>query len=120
MTPSWTVTFATGAVDDLALIEEHLNRAYRDFGELPAEAAHHAEARIDAIIAATERLAGAPFRGAVHDDLMPGLQHLALDRAVHWFVPDAARREVRVLAKFFGGQDHQRHMLVRLLQRSCP
>ena len=27
-------------------------------------------------------------------------------------------REIQVLAVFFGGQDHQRHMLVRLLQKT--
>ena len=120
MTPVWTVAFAAGAIDDLALIEEHLTRAYRAFGESPVEAAHHAEARIEAIIAAAERLATAPFRGAAHDDLVPGLRHLVLDSAVYWFVPDADRLQVRVLAMFFGGQDHQRHMLVHLLRKGRP
>jgi plasmid stabilization system protein ParE len=62
-----------------------------------------------------ERLATAPFRGERHDDLMPGLRHLALKRAICWFLPDVEGHQVRVLAASFGGQDHQRHMLVRLL-----
>ena len=70
----------------------------------------------EAIIATAERLATAPFRGAAQDDLLPGLRHLALDAAIYWFVPDARTRQIRVLAIFFGGQDHQRHMLVRLLR----
>lgn len=117
---AWSAVFASDAVADLDLIEEHLLRAYRAFGESPAEAAHHAAARIDSIILTAERLATAPFRGEAHDDLLPGLRHLALDGAVYWFVVDANAREVRVLALFFGGQDHQRHMMVRLLQRGAP
>lgn len=74
--------------------------------------------RIDAIISAAERLATAPLRGEAHDDLLPGLRHLALDRAVYWFRQQPQLREIQVLAVIFGGQDHQRHMLVRLLQKS--
>lgn len=116
-TTEWTIVFAAEAVHDLTLIEEHLIRTYRDFGESPAEAQHHAEVRIDAILTAAERLGTAPLRGAPHDDLLPGLRHLALDSAVYWFMPDPDARHIRVLAVFFGAQDHQRHMLVRLLQK---
>jgi len=52
-------------------------------------------------------------------DLLPGLRHLALDRAVYWFRPRAEQRDIKVLAVFFGGQDHQRRMSVRLLQNSA-
>lgn len=116
----WSVIFAADAIADLGLIEDHLFRAYRAFGETPDDAARQAEARIGGIISTAERLATAPFRGEVHDDLLPGLRHLAIDSAIYWFVPDADAREVRVLALFFGGQDHQRHMLVRLLRRAAP
>ncbi len=60
----------------------------------------------------------APLRGESHDDLLPGLRHLALDRAVYWFRVRREQHEIQVLAVFFGDQDHQRHMLVRLLQNS--
>ncbi len=118
--PGWTVVFAAAALDDFRLIEDHLTQAYRGFGESAAEAAQHSEARIEAIIIAAERLATAPFRGEAHDDLLPGLRHLALDSAVYWFIPQPKARQVRVLAVFFGGQDHQRHMLVRLLRKGPP
>ena len=114
---AWTVVFAAEAINDLLLITEYLTQAYCGFGESPAEAHRHAQARIEAIIAAAERLATAPWRGESHDDLMPGLRHLALDRAVYWFRPRAQHRDIQVLAVFFGGQDHQRRMLVRLLQK---
>lgn len=117
---AWSVLFAAAAEEDLVLIEAHLTEAYEAFGEPPTEASAHARDRIGAIIATAERIATAPFRGERHDDLLPGLRHLALDRAIYWFVPDAEARQVRVLAVFFGGQDHQRHMLVRLLGRDRP
>lgn len=113
----WTVVFSADATADLFLIEDHLIQAYADFGETPAEARLHAAQRLDAIIATAERLATAPFRGETSEDLLPDLRHLMLDRAVYWFVPDSTTRQVRVLAIFFGAQDHQRHMLVRLLEK---
>lgn len=118
--PDWEVVFAADAANDLSLIEEHLVRAYREFGESPAEALHRAAVRIEAIITAAERLTTAPFRSEAHDDLIPGLRHLVLDKAVYWLIPDQASRRIRVLAVFFGAQDHQRHMLVRLLQKEAP
>ena len=114
----WRVGFAADAINDLRLISEHLIQAYQGFGESPEEASRHAAARIDAIISAAERLAPAPLHGESHDALLPGLHHLALDRAVYWFRPQPQLRESQLLAVFFGGQDHQRHMLVRLLQKS--
>ena len=81
----WTVVFAAEAVNDLVLITDYLTQAYCGFGEPLAEAHGHAKLRIEAIITAAERLATAPLRGESHDDLLPGLRHLALDRAVYWF-----------------------------------
>ena len=37
-----------------------------------------------------------------------------------WFVLDEGQKIVRVLAVFFGAQDHIRHMLVRLLDDQMP
>lgn len=119
MTEDWTVVFAAEAAQDLSLIEDHLIRAYREFGESRSEACQRAEVRIEAIIRAAERLSTAPYRGEAHDDLVSGLRHLALDNATYWFVPVPDLRQIRVLAVFFGAQDHQRHMLVRLLQKGA-
>ena len=114
----WPVVFAAEAVNDLLLITEYLAQAYCSFGEALVEAKCHAQVRIEAIITTAERLATAPLRGESHDDLLPGLRHLALDRAVYWFRARDEQREIQVLAVFFGGQDHQRRMMVRLLQNS--
>jgi len=114
----WTVVFAAEAFNDLALISEFLAQAYYGFGEPKAKAHSHTTLRIEAIITAAERLAIAPLRGESPDDLLPGLHHLALDRAVYWLRPRSEQRDIQVLAVLFGGQDHQRRMLVRLLQNS--
>ena len=76
----------------------------------------HAEARILEIRTAAERILQAPHRGERHDDILPGVRHLAMGSAIYWFDIDESREAVRVLAVFFGGQDHVRHMMARLLQ----
>jgi len=105
----WTVVFAAEAINDLVLITDYLTQAYYGFVEPLVEAHSHAQVSIEAIITAAERLATAPLRGESHG---------ALDRAAYWFCSRAEQREIQVLAVFFGGQDHQRRMLVRLLQNS--
>ena len=70
------------------------------------------------MVADAERLAVSPMRGSVHDDLLPGLRHLAFGQAIYWFQICAEAAQIRVLAVFYGGQDQQRHMLVKLLGTS--
>jgi toxin ParE1/3/4 len=111
-------TTAADSIHDLLLIQDHLNQAYLGFGESVEEASHHAQARIEQIISSAEQFAVAPLRGESHDDHLPGLRHLALDRAVYWSRVRPEQHEIQVLDLFFRGQDHQRDMLVRLLQNS--
>jgi hypothetical protein len=79
---------------DLALIEAFLTNAYQGFGEPSHQAARHAAARVDAIIANAVRLAVAPVRGTCPDDLLPGMRHLALDQAIYWFQVCAEAAEI--------------------------
>jgi toxin ParE1/3/4 len=112
------VEFAEGALHDLDLIFDHLTEAYVAFGEAPDAAIEHAARRVRAIIDAADRLAVAPFRGAIHDDLAPGIRYVTLDRAIYYFqVDERAEGTVRVLAVFFGGQAHERRMRLRILRR---
>lgn len=115
MTLDWTIAFAGDALEDLSLIENYLIESYAAFGESDVEARAHAEARVEAIISAAERIGTAPRRGTSYEALLPGLRQLTIDRAVYWFNLDEARRQIRILAIFFGAQNHQRRMLVRLL-----
>ena len=108
--------FSADAERDFGLIFDHLLRSYLDFGESPASALDHAGARVLEVRAAAERILTAPLRGERHDGILPGLRHLAIGRAIYWFDVDAPHETVRVLAVFFGGQDHVRHMLARLLE----
>ena len=97
------------------MIFDHLFESYRSFGESVETALDHCEDRIRGIRQEADRLCAAPNRGERLDDLLPGLQHLTIDRAIFWFDVNEAEQRVRILAIFFGGQDHIRHMLTRLL-----
>lgn len=112
---AYHLEFSATAERDLTLIFDHLVESYRTFGEPPGEALSHAAARVRAIRRNADRLLTAPQRGTKHDDLVPGLRHLTIERAIYWYEVDDTGAVVRVLAVFFGGQDHIRHMLVRLL-----
>ena len=113
---AFQLEFAADTERDFELIFDHLLRSYLGFGERLASALDHAEARTLDIRADAERIVDAPHRGERHDDILPGLRHLAIGRAIYWFDIDESRAAVCVLAVFFGGQDHVRHMMARLLQ----
>ena len=108
--------FSAEAERDFELIFAHLFDSYRGLGERVEAAFDHAEARVMDIRAAANRILTAPHRGESHDDILPGLRHLTIERAIYWFDVDEERRTVRLLAVFFGGQDHRRHMLARLFE----
>ena len=111
----FSLALSAKAERDLTLIFEHLFESYRTFGEAPGEALSHAAARVRTIRKSADRLLTAPHSGTRHDDMLSGLRHLTIDRAIFWFEVDEPRQVIRVLAVFFGGQDHVRQMLVRLL-----
>ena len=112
---AFRLEFSAEAEHDFGLIFDHLLRSYLDFGESLESALDHAAARVLEIRTAAERILTAPHRGERHDDILPGLRHLTIGRAICWFDVDEAGRTVRVLAVFFGRQDHVRHMMTRLL-----
>ena len=116
----FSLEFSAEAEQDFELIFDYLLRSYLDFGESLESALDHAEMRVLEIRAAAERITAAPHRGERHDDILPGARHLSIGRAAYWFEVNDARRTVRVLAVFFGGQDHVRHMMIRLLVEGSP
>ncbi|MGH6952292.1 MAG: type II toxin-antitoxin system RelE/ParE family toxin [Vitreimonas sp.] len=87
------------------------------FGDSFAEAKARVAARMRRIDEAMGALSKAPYQGTLRPKLMEGLRHVTKDRAVFYFTVDDEARVVRVLAVFFGGQDHQSIMLRRLLER---
>ncbi len=111
----YAIEFSADAEADFGLIFDHLFESYLAFGEDTGQALDHAARRVMDIRRAADRLATFPVRGTARDDVLSGVRFIAIARAVYWFDVDQAARKVRVLAVFFGGQDHIRHMLVRLL-----
>lgn len=116
----FTIEFAAETERDFELIFDHLFESYQTFGEPVDQAFEHAARRILGIRAAAERLVTFPIRGTGRDDILPGVRYIAIDRAVYWFDFDEKKKRVRILAVFFGGQDHIRHMLIRLLRDGEP
>ena len=102
---------------DLERIYDFLFASYVGFGDPPEEADIDARERVLQIEIAMEALAAVPHQGTLHADMLPGLRSVTKDRAIFYFTVDDEARVVRVLAIFFGGQDHQRDMLKRLLAR---
>lgn len=116
----YRIEFAEASERDLDLIFDHLFESYLSFGESTDQALDHAGQRIMGIRAAAERLALFPERGASRDDIVPGLRFMVMDRAIYWYDVDDRAQAVRVLGMFFGGQDHIRRMLIRLLGTDPP
>jgi len=112
---AFSLEFSADAETDFGLILDHLIESYLAFGEEPGEAVDHAVRRIHEIRESAGRILTAPHRAERHDDLLDGLRHVTLGRTIFWFDVDESRQVVRVLAAFYGGQDHVRHMLTRLL-----
>jgi plasmid stabilization system protein ParE len=112
----WTVERSAEVVSDLAAIFDHLLASRLAFGEPPHRAYAGCRERIDRIEDEIDRLALAPFQGVRDDAVSPGLRHVTKDQAIIYFEPIEALRVIRVLAVFFGGQDHTRRMLARMLR----
>lgn len=105
---------------DLALIFDFLVAAAREFGEDRTTAFDRAEAQLVAIEDAMARLGMAPHQGTLDAALGEEIRHVTNGRAVFYFDVDEAGSRVRVLAVFYGGQDHRRHMVVRLAGTGTP
>ncbi len=112
---AFKVSFAADAERDFELIFDFLVESHMKFGESEEVAIERALERVQAIRKNAMSIAGAPFRGTLHDDILPGLRQVTIDRAIFWFDVAEASEQVRILAIFFGGQDHYRRMLTRLL-----
>lgn len=117
---AWTVERSAQVDLDLELIFDFLLAAALDFGEPTGRAYEQAARRVRAIEAAIFALGSAPHQGSLDHDLLPGLRRVTKERAILYFDTDEEAQVVRVLAVFFGGQDHRRHMLIRLLGGEPP
>ena len=105
---------ALGVDQDLGLIFDHLAGAYSDFGETHAAALASAGRRIQGLQDQMDALGRQPYQGTLRPDLGPKVRSVTKARAVFYFEVSEGPAVVRILAVFFGGQDHLRHMLTRL------
>ncbi len=115
MTTTFKVVFSADAELDFELIFDFLFESYLSFDEDVDTAIAQAENKTQSVRKAADKLAKHPFRGTLHDDVLQELRHITMGRAIYWFdiVEDAGL--VRILAVFYGGQDHHTKMLARLL-----
>jgi plasmid stabilization system protein ParE len=112
---AFKAVFADDAERDLDLIFAFLVESQIAFGEAPGDAVEGALKRAEANRADAETIARAPYRGTLDEGLLPSLRHVTINRAIFYFDVDEGRQEVLILAVFFGGQEHRRRMLERLL-----
>lgn len=106
------IEVSAAARRDLTLIYNHLMDSFEGFGCDPDTAERDAGARLDAVFDAIQSLSKVPYQGTLHDDILPGLRHVTKGAAILWFIPQGD--VLRVLAIFYRGQDHLRHMRSRL------
>ncbi len=111
----YAIEFSADAEADFVLTFDHLFKSYVALGEDTEEALDRVAQRVMDIRNAAGRLATFPVRGTARDDVLPGIRFVAIAGAIYWFDVDQTTRTVRILAVFFGGQDHVSRMLVRLL-----
>ena len=102
----WSLEFSADAERDFELIFDHLVKSYLEFGEDSDVAFERAVERIRGIRISANKLALAPKQGTLRPDILESLRFVRLDKAVFWFVLDEGQKIVRVLAVFFGAQDH--------------
>lgn len=100
---------------DLEIIFDFLFEAALGFGEDETTAYQRASKRILEIEDAMEALGEEPHQGTLNLGFSDGLRSVSKGHAIFFFDVDATEQIVRVLGIFFGGQDHQRRMLLRLL-----
>lgn len=110
----YTVERSSDADRDLDIIFDFLIESYQAFGEETDSAVDRATERMRQIHEAMESLSNLPHQGTLLPQLVAGLRSVTKDRAVFYFQVQQAERKLRVLAVFFGGQDHLRLMLTRI------
>ena len=110
----YRVSRAADLTRDLDLIEEHLVRAYQEFGDDIGNATERASARIDEALTYMRTFATHPHRGTEQPPIRPGIRTVNNKNFVIYFEIEEASSEVRILATFFGGTDHRRQIMDRL------
>lgn len=114
----YEVVRGEGVDRDLELIFDFLVSAARDFGEDERDAFDRAARRIGGIEADMRDLGRAPHQGTQRPHLGDGVRNVTKGRTIFYFDIDEDLGVLRILAVFFGGQDHDARILLRLLDSS--
>ncbi|WP_320199240.1 type II toxin-antitoxin system RelE/ParE family toxin [Agrobacterium sp. rho-13.3] len=104
---------------DLGLIFDHLVEAYVSLGDDLSDALERAAERLRALEDQMELIGETPYQGTLLPNLSHGLRNVTKNQAIFYFEVSEEEQQVRILAVFFGGQDHQRHMLARLGKKTA-
>lgn len=107
-----------GVDRDIELIFDFLVAAAEEFGEDEQSAFALAQIRLSEIEADMRRLGHTPHQGTLRPHLGENIRNVAKGRAVFYFDVDDDRQRLRILAVFFGSQDHEARILLRLLGAS--
>jgi plasmid stabilization system protein ParE len=110
----YRVRLAADVTRDLDLIEEHLVRAYQEFGDDLEHAVERAVTCIEEALAHMRTFEAHPHRGTEHLKIRPGIRAVTSKSFVFYFEIDEPSSEVRILAAFFGGADHRWQIQDRL------
>ena len=112
----WSLEYSKDADLDFELTFDHLFASYLDLGDSAEEALERAGSRIRELRLEIDRLVETPYIGTLRPDIYPSIRFLRRDKTAVWFLPIEEHKTIVVAAIFFGGQDHIKRMLVRMLQ----
>lgn len=116
----YKVRRSLAARGDIEAIFDFLVESFEGLGDVAGAAFERAVLRIEQIEDAMEALGAAPHQGTLWPEVMPGLRWTTKDRAIFYFIVDDDACRLDVLAVFFGGQDHKRHILDRIKSSPAP
>lgn len=111
----WRHEFIPSALRDLDLIGRFIELNALARGESEESALTMSQLRIEKILTSAEALTRAPYQGTRLPGLGPSIRRTTKDRAIFYFDLIEDRHIIRILAIFFGGQDHDSRILARLL-----
>lgn len=111
----WTLDAVPGVRRDLVSIARFIRQSALAKGEPPIRAITMADRRLEKIMAAATALTRAPYQGTRCPELGQNTRRVTKDRAIFYYDLIEDRQVIRLLAIFFGGQDHDARILARLL-----
>ncbi|WP_170709393.1 MULTISPECIES: type II toxin-antitoxin system RelE/ParE family toxin [Ruegeria] len=111
----YKVVRAEEETSDLDLIFDYLVETAEHFGEDLETAFLRAEKRVIEIQESLESLANVPHQGTLRPHLGNNIRNVTKIKAIIYFEVDDDKLIVRVLAVFYSGQNHDAHILLRLL-----